>query len=215
MRAVIFDMDGLMIDSERLYFQVEREMAASFGRQVQDKTLRRMMGRNPLECMRIFVEDLGLEISAEEALALRDQRMLQKMSEDLQPMPGLLETIQRLSASLELAIATGAQQMFLDLVVDQLQIRPFFAVLQSSDNITEGKPHPEIYQQVAAQLQLPESQCVVLEDSSNGALAAKRAGCYVIAVPNEYSQGEDFHFVDALVADLHEAGQHILQLPQT
>ena len=77
-KALIFDMDGLMIDSERLYWEVERALARSYRKEVRDETLWKMMGRRPIEGLRIFVEDIGLPISAEEALAFRDVRMREK-----------------------------------------------------------------------------------------------------------------------------------------
>ncbi len=204
-KALIFDMDGLMVDTERLYFAAEKDMARSFGREVSEETLRRMMGRKPLESLILFSQELGLEASAEELFALRTKLMRQKIARDLRPMPGLYTIVSIFSRRLKLAIATGAQQEFLDLIIDQLSLRSKFAVLQASDEVNQGKPHPEIYRLTCAKLGFAPAECVVLEDSANGVIAGRRAGCYVIAVPSLYSQGGDFSQAQAIAPDLFSA----------
>lgn len=211
-KALILDMDGLLIDSERLYFQTEREMARKFNRTVEDKTLWKMMGRNPIESMEIFVREVGLSLSPEEALGRRNLIMRNKLKTDLKPMPGLHHILDAFSGRLKMAVCTGAQKEFLDIVVDQLGIRNRFDVLQSSEEIRRGKPHPEIYLKTCRKLKLSPEDCAVLEDSSNGALAGKRAGCYVIVVPSEYTRGQDFHFADFVAEDLVQAEMHITAL---
>ena len=210
--ALIFDMDGLMIDSERLYWQVERALARSFQKEVRDETLWKMMGRRPIEGLRIFVEDVGLPISAEEALAFRDARMREKYRDESEAMPGLFHILDTFYGKLKLAVCTGAQREFMEIVMDRLEIRAKFALLQASDEIKKGKPDPEIYLRTCAKLGLEPGQCIVLEDSSNGALAGKKAGCYTIGVPSDYSRGQDFSFVDFIASGLPEAERHILTL---
>lgn len=213
MRAVIFDMDGLMIDSERLYFQAERDLANRFGREVREETLWRMMGRNPQESLAVFVKETDLPIDILEALRMRNEIMREKLKRDLQPMPGLEYIIAEFYGRLKLAVCTGAQKEFLDLVVDRLNIRNRFDVLQHSDAVGRGKPHPEIYLTTCRKLRLKPGSCIVLEDSSNGARAGKAAGCYVIAVPSEYTRRQDFSCADRIVKDLFAAADHILSLP--
>ena len=208
-KALIFDMDGLMIDSERLYFQSEREMAKQFNKTVTDKTLWKMMGRSPIESLKIFVEDLKLPISAQEALIQRNSVMRSKLKTELETMPGLNHIIDKFFGKLRLAVCTGAQKEFLDIAVDKLKIRDQFDLLQTSDGINIGKPDPEIYLTTCSRLKLKPEECFVLEDSSNGALAGKRAGCYVIAVPSEYTYGQDFSFVDFTATDLFQAAVHV------
>jgi len=211
-KALIFDMDGLMIDSERLYFQTEKEIAAQFGKKAKEETFGKMMGRNPLESMNIFKEDLDIPLPAEELLEMRTTIMREKLKTDLVPMPGLMKIIESFSNKLKMAITTGAQKEFLDIVVDILGLRDKFQVLQPSDEIVKGKPHPEIYLVTCTKLQLKPGECVVLEDSFNGVLAAKKAGCYVIAVPSEYTKEHDFTPADFIAKNLFVAEKHINDL---
>ncbi len=210
--ALIFDMDGLMIDSERLYWAVEKGIARQFGKDVSQETLWKMMGRRPIEGMRIFVQDLELPMTAERALEMRDELMLDKYRDESDPMPGLIHILQAFHRRLKLAVCTGAQRKFMEIVVDRLKIRDRFDVLQASDEIRKGKPHPEIYRVTCEKLGVAPRQAIVLEDSSNGSIAANRAGCYTIAVPSEYSRGQDFSCADFIAADLFEAERHISAL---
>jgi HAD superfamily hydrolase (TIGR01509 family) len=211
-QALIFDMDGLMIDSERLYFEAEREIAAAHGKVVEDATLWKMMGRKPLESMRLFVEELGIRQRAEDLLRRRDGLMREKLARDLKPMPGLEHILERFHAKLRLAVATGAQREFLDITLDSLKIREKFDVLQTSDGIARGKPDPEIYLAACEKLGLAPAACVVLEDAENGVRAGRAAGCHVIAVPSEYSRAHDFSDAHFIAPDLFKAADHVAAL---
>ncbi len=208
-KAIIFDMDGLMIDSERLYFDVERALARNYGKEVSDETLMKMMGRSPLEAMSIYAMDLGFDISSEELLRLRNDMFVDRLRNEVSAMKGLYEMLNRFEGKLKMAIATGSPEEFLRIVMDKLKIEKYFDVLQPSDEIKEGKPNPEIYLKAAEKLKVLPSECIVLEDSCNGALAGKRAGCYTIAVPSEYTCKQDFSFVDYIARDLYDAAEHI------
>jgi len=208
-KALIFDMDGLMIDSERLYFQVEGEISALYGKNVNKKTLWKMMGRKSIESIRIFVTELNLPEKPEKILEMRDKMMKEKLRTDLEPMPGVFDLIHSFYKCLKLAIATGATQEFLDIVLDKLGIRERFSVLQASDEIIRGKPDPEIYLKTCEKLTLKPAECIVLEDSGNGVRAGKSAGCYTIAVPSEYTEGQDFGWADFVADNLLVAKNHI------
>jgi HAD superfamily hydrolase (TIGR01509 family) len=212
MKAIIFDMDGLLIDSERLYLDAQEEIAGKFNKTFTNETTWKMMGRRPIEGITIFVEELGIPAAPEEILAMRNELMLQKLKHDLAPMPGLHHIIDTFYGKLQLAIATGAQKEFLDIAVDTLGIREKFAVLQDSDEIKQGKPHPEIYLTTCEKLDLQPGNCVVLEDSANGATAGKRAGCFVIAVPSQHTKEQDFSMADMIAPDLFAAARHIAAL---
>ena len=209
MNAIIFDMDGLMVDSERVYRQVQHEIAKQFNKTMTEDLRRQMMGRKPQESLRIFVRELDIPMAAEDVLEMRNTIMREKYKNEMDAMPGLFHIIDSFYGKLKLAVATGAQQEFLDIVVDKFNIRNKFAVLQSSDDIHTGKPDPEIYLNTCKKLGLPPETCFVLEDSLNGVLAGKSAGCYVIAVPAVYDTETDFSVADFTATDLFAAERHI------
>ncbi|WP_010247259.1 HAD family hydrolase [Acetivibrio cellulolyticus] len=209
MKAIIFDMDGLMIDTETLYYETDREIAQSFGKVVSDETLWKMMGRKPMDSYRIYCDDLGLDMPIEGLLKIRYDSVEKKMLNDIKPMPGLLSILGEFRGKLKLAIATGSPNKFMELALNKLSLNQYFDVTQPSDEIKNGKPHPEIYLKVIEKLNLNPEDCIVIEDSSNGARAGKSAGCYTIAVPSEYTYMQDFSFVNYVASDLDKAKEHI------
>lgn len=209
MKAILFDMDGLMVDTERLYIETESAIAESFGKKLTEETIWKMMGKKAVEAIGIYISDLGINMPVEEMIGIRDNLFEEKLRNELVPMPGLFEIVNEYRGTLQLAIATGSPRKFLNIVLDKLEIREHFQALQTADEISNGKPDPEIYIKTAEKLGIPPEECIVLEDSQNGALAGKRAGCYTIAIPSEYTCKQDFSFVDYQARDLHDAQRHI------
>src|ERR1700709_559384 len=116
MDAVIFDMDGLMIDSEGIYWAVARQMAREFGKEVSDQTLGRMMGGAPLEDVELYARELGLIRPAEQLMRERDERVLEIFKQGIEPMPGLLQVIEELRPRFKMAVATSARMSFVDII---------------------------------------------------------------------------------------------------
>ncbi|HWE02051.1 MAG TPA: HAD family phosphatase [Tepidisphaeraceae bacterium] len=209
MQAVIFDMDGLMIDSEGIYWAVARQMAREFGKEVSDDTLGRMMGRAPLESVELYARELGLNRPPEQLMRERDQRVLEIFQGGIEPMPGLMQVVEDLRPRFKMAVATSARLSFVNIIFGGLGIHRFFDIIQTSDDIHRGKPDPEIYLLAMSKLGVGPQDCFVLEDSSNGSLAGKRAGAYSIAVPSQYTRKQDFSFADYVARDLLDANAHI------
>jgi len=211
MRAIVFDMDGLLIDSEKVYWQVGHQMAREFGKELSDLTLGKMMGRSPLKSVEIYAQDLGLTQSPHELLEMREARVKQVFEKGVDPMPGMFEVLDRFKPRYSLAIATSAPMYLVDIILRVLDMRRYFTAIQTSDDVTNGKPDPEIYLKAMGRLGVPPADCVVLEDSSNGSLAGKRSGAYTIAVPSQYTRNQDFSFVDYVATNLLDAARHIAQ----
>ncbi|HSU65975.1 MAG TPA: HAD family phosphatase [Tepidisphaeraceae bacterium] len=211
MRAVVFDMDGLMIDSEKVYWSVGRAIAREHGKEVSDLTLGKMMGRSPIKSVEIYIEDLGLNLSPAELLEYREKRVKEELKKGVDPMPGLFDVLKELKRSYKLGIATSAPMYLVDIIFEKLGMRPYFDAIQTSDDVIHGKPDPEIYLKAMGRLGVQPPESFVLEDSSNGARAGKRSGAYTIAVPSQYTRDQDFSFVDYVATDLRDAARHIEQ----
>jgi len=212
MQAVIFDMDGLMIDSEGIYWAVVREMARERGKSVSDETLGRMMGRAPIESVELFVREVGLTEAPADVSAERDARVLDIIRRGIEPMPGLIQVLEDFRGRFKMAVATSARRSFVDIIFAPIGLHRFFDVIQTSDDITRGKPDPEIYLLAMGKLGIQPQLCFVLEDSSNGSLAGVRAGAHTIAVPSQYARSQDFSFVNYVAVDLLDAHRHIQQV---
>jgi len=212
-QVIIFDLDGLLIDSEVIYHRVSHELAGLLGREHRDEISARQMGRTPLESMVILREELGIEsYSAQDLVDKRNQMMIREFRRELKPMPGALEILRRFHTHKRLAIGTGSPYLLANEALELLGLRDYFDLIVTSDQITKGKPDPEIYLRVANSLKVEPEYCIVLEDSSNGARSGCLAGCYVIAIPNVHTQQQDFTCVQARAANLYEASEMIARL---
>ena len=205
-KAILFDLDGLLIDSERIYRKISYEMADAFGKTLHDGIWAMQMGRSPLESLTIFRHELGITShSAQELADLRKELLIAGFSKELELLPGALDIIHSFYGRLGMAIATGSPRDLMDVALSKVGLNGYFDVLMPSDDIRRSKPDPEIYQRTVETLAFQPDECIVLEDSTNGALAGHHAGCYVIAVPSEFTRDQDFSFADQIAGDLFEA----------
>jgi HAD superfamily hydrolase (TIGR01509 family) len=204
--AIVFDMDGVMVDTEPLYWQVARQMAERRGARVSDDTLRSMMGRSRLEAIGIFARACGIVSEAPEALLREREDLLAELyAGGVSAMPGLHAMLQRFRGRVKLGVATSSARRFTNILLPGIGVDCFLDVIQPGDRIVHGKPDPEIYLKTMAQLGVESQQTVVIEDSFAGAIAAKRAGAIVIAAPTQLTADQDFSFADARVGSLFEA----------
>jgi HAD superfamily hydrolase (TIGR01509 family) len=211
--ALIFDLDGLLIDSETIYRKISYRMADELGKELNDGIWAKQMGRSPIESLGIFRNELGITAyTAQELVDMRNELLLSAYRDELLVMPGAREIIAAFEGKMRMAIATGSPRMLMEVALEKLGLGGFFEFVLPSDEIGAGKPDPEIYLRTADALSLDPAACIVLEDSSNGALAGHRAGCFVIAVPSVYTLDQDFSFADRVAGDLFEAIQVIENL---
>ncbi|MCX7881684.1 MAG: HAD family phosphatase [Brevinematales bacterium] len=210
-KGVIFDMDGLMVDTEVFYFQVERDIGKKYGKDVEESLLHRMMGQKPLDSMKMFVNELGIDEDPAVLLAERDERILEAIRSQLTPMPGLFELLEALRPVAKLGIGTGNTWKMVDEVLCVLGLRGVFDFIQTSDTVKVGKPSPEIFEKACDGLGLEVSRVAVLEDSANGIRAAWAAGCLPLAVPNRYTRAQDFSLAHRVFSSLFEAKEFLLE----
>ncbi|MEV5831615.1 HAD family phosphatase [Spirillospora sp. NPDC052242] len=181
--AVLFDMDGLLIDSERLWLEVESEVMASLGATWSAEHQEKLVGGSLDVGVAYMLEVSGADASPEEV----GRRMLDGMHERLSAcapmMPGAKELLAELrTAGVATALVSSSYRRLIEPVLDAVG-REHFALSVAGDEVAHTKPHPEPYLTAAARLGADPSRCVVLEDSPNGVAAGEAAGCAVVAVP--------------------------------
>ena len=186
--ALLFDMDGLMVDTERLYIHANEIIARQYRKEVTHVTIAKMMGRGTMESLRIYIDDLGIDADPADLAVRRHSFMLDLIASDLIAMPGLREILAFARPIFRLGVVTGSATSLMNEILGRLQLQDSFELTQSCDQIQFGKPNPEVYLRACARLGLRPQQCIVLEDSANGVRAGVAAGCYTIAVPNEYTR---------------------------
>lgn len=211
-KAVIFDMDGLMVDTEPLYSKAMSEVAAKRGKCFTLEIKQKLMGRLAIDSLTIFREQLGLNESPQELLAEREEIYGKLLSQNVSPMPGLFKLLELLNKlKIRKAIASSSKRKWIDLIINKLGIIEQFEIIVSGEEIKQGKPHPEIYLLVAQKLNLNPEECLVLEDAISGVSAAKSAKMKCIAVPNQFTQGVDFSLTDLVVNSLEEIDEPLLK----
>jgi HAD superfamily hydrolase (TIGR01509 family) len=199
--AVVFDLDGLMFNTEELYQEVGAELLRRRGYDFTQELLDRMMGRPSHIALQIMIDTHTLKATVEELLAETDEIFPEILRTRLAPMPGLAELLDALEKrQIPKGIATSSRRSFVEHVLGAFNYQPRFWPILTSEDITHGKPHPEIYLKAAARLNVRPSEMLVLEDSQNGCRAAVAAGAITVAVPGAHSRQHDFTGA-ALVAD--------------
>lgn len=203
--AVIFDLDGLLIDSEPLQFTAWYEYLETLGHTLTGDVLAKMLGRRLIDSSRIVVDEFGLEITAEQVAEERDRHFLSMVPGNIGPQPGAIELVETLhSRGIPMALATSGHRLYVDLALESASIPRLFAVEVTGDLVTHGKPHPETFLKAASLLDLAPERCLVLEDAPNGVLAAVAAGTRCIAIPNHGTSHDDLAGADAILDSLDE-----------
>lgn len=182
-KAVVFDMDGVLIDSEPVWERVRRKFVADRGGQWPDDAQDRMMGMSTAEWSAYLSADFGLRLPAPRVAELVIAAMAAEYQAHLPLLPGAVDAVRELSARYPLAVASSAPRSLIEAVLDASGLRPAFAAAVSSEEVDRGKPAPDVYLEATARLGVPASACAAVEDSSNGLRSAAAAGLAVIAVP--------------------------------
>lgn len=199
-RAVIFDMDGVMIDSEPLWEKTERILLSRKGIEYNPTYRDKIVGLNQNDSGNLLRETFNLLETVEEIITGRIEILLGLYEKELELVPGLLPLLKELRKSgFLLALASSSPFRVINFVLDRFSLREFFSVVVSGDTMPFGKPHPDIYLHTANNLGVEPRECVVIEDSINGVKSAKRAGMICIAVPDKRLERKEFQIADVVV----------------
>jgi len=181
--AVVFDLDGVLIDSEPVWEQVRRGLVTERGGRWAADAQQRLMGMSTPEWARYLSEDLGVGLPPGEVAALVTERMAARYREHIPLLPGAAGAVRRLAARWPLGLASSAPAVLIETVLQAAGLRPDFQVTMSTEQVPHGKPAPDIYLAVAGRLGVQPSDAAAVEDSSNGLRSAAAAGLHVIAIP--------------------------------
>jgi HAD superfamily hydrolase (TIGR01509 family) len=184
--AVVFDLDGVLLDSEQLWDETREQLAKERGGRWHDRAQRDMMGMSSREWSRYMHETIGLPESPEDINREVVERLAAAYREQLPVIPGAREAVERLAARWPLGLASSSNRELIDLALELLGVRRLFKATVSSEEVARGKPAPDVYLEAARRLGVDPAHTAAMEDSHNGILAAKAAGMRVIAIPNRH-----------------------------
>jgi HAD superfamily hydrolase (TIGR01509 family) len=207
---VVFDLDGVLVDSEPTHERANAEYLAGFGTTLDPWLSEAMMGRRVRDLTDAVAPLVGLP--PEETFAGRE-RVFWRLLEagELRPMPGVRRSLDRLAAAgLPLAVASSGTRAYVEHALDRLRLRHAFAAVVSGEEVANGKPDPEIYLQAAERLGAEPAACMAVEDAPHGIAAARAAGMRVVAVPHAMTAALDLGAADVVVGDLDAATDWIL-----
>jgi HAD superfamily hydrolase (TIGR01509 family) len=184
--AVVFDLDGLLLDTERLWDEVREELARERGGQWSDRAQADMMGMSSPEWSRYMHDVVGLAESPDEIAEEVVRRMEARYRERLPLIAGAREAVERLAARWPLGLASSSNRPLIDLALELGGLTPFFAVTVSSEEVGRGKPAPDVYLEAVRRLGVEPARAAAVEDSANGLRSAHAAGLRVVAIPNAH-----------------------------
>jgi HAD superfamily hydrolase (TIGR01509 family) len=184
--AVVFDLDGVLLDSEQVWDSAREQLAKERGGRWHDRAQRDMMGMSSPEWSRYMHETIGLPEPPEQINREVVERLIASYRDHLPAIPGAREAVQRLAARWPLGLASSSNRELIDLALELLGVRDLFKATVSSEEVAHGKPAPDVYLEAARRLGVDPTRTAAIEDSRNGILSAKAAGMRVIAIPNPH-----------------------------
>ena len=209
--AVVFDLDGVLVDSEQVWDEVREALAHERGGRWHEGAQRDMMGMSSGEWSRYMHDRIGLSESPEEINRLVVERMLERYAAGPPWLPGAVETVRRLAADFVLGLASSSNRKLIDRVLEAGGIADCFRATVSSEEVAAGKPAPDVYLEVARRLGADPHECTAIEDSHNGIRSAKAAGMRCVAIPNaHFPPGDAVAEADAVVESLSEVTPEVL-----
>jgi HAD superfamily hydrolase (TIGR01509 family) len=204
-QAIIFDMDGLMVDSEPIARRGWEIVLAKYGRELDQHTYERMVGRRLEESAAIIIETYKLPLSRDNLAQIKEDEMVRLWAEGLPVMPGLHQLVACLNEqSIPWGVATSSRRHYALKVLAQLGLSDTCQAVAAGNEVQRGKPAPDIYLLAAERMNIDPQYCLALEDSVPGGNAAIAAGMTLAAVPNGHTSPADFPFADYIFGSLHD-----------
>ena len=182
--AVIFDLDGVILDSEERWVQAKKELVEETGGHWKPEAAHAMLGMSSPEWSRYLHDELGVPLSPEAINEAVVARMVEGYRRDLPLIDGSVEAVRRLAERWPLGLATSANREVIEVVLEAAGLVSAFAATVSSEEVGRGKPAPDVYLEAAARLNVAPGAAAAIEDSTSGLLAAHAAGMAVVAIPN-------------------------------
>lgn len=201
--AVLFDMDGLLVDSEPHALATWREVMARRGVQLDQATIDAMLGLRLANTSRMLLDRFNLPGDPEALGAEKSRLQLERLDGNVPAMPGVVDLIDAVDArGLKRALASSGTRRYIEAVLRSVGLAARFTTVVTGDDVSNGKPAPDAFLLAARRLNVSAEACLVLEDAPNGVAAAKAAGMRCVAIPNRFTQSLDLSAADHILPSL-------------
>ncbi|MBW6410645.1 HAD family hydrolase [Clostridium weizhouense] len=202
-KAIIFDMDGVIVDSERIYFGIERDVFSHFKIKISKEEHEGFVGSSLENMWDKIIKDKSLKICPKDTVNYHKQYVMKHMEGlELVPIKNVKEFINDIKEkNIKIALASSSTKALINLILNKLEIRNLFDVIVSGEEVKQSKPNPEIFLKAAKFLNVDPSDCIVIEDSSNGVRAAKKAGMKCIGFLNPGSGNQCLEEADIIISE--------------
>lgn len=203
-KAIIWDMDGVLIDSESHYLKREKEFLEKLGVKTSDNVLKNYMGVPFSKYFPLLAKEYGSKMSLDKAQEKYHEFIEELYSNHVELTPHIMEVFDKLSSEYSFALATSTTKKLTDVILNKFSILKYFQVRVHGDEVQNGKPNPEIFLKSCAKLEINPEEAIIVEDSLNGIKAGKAAGIKVIALKSIHNKFMDFSLADFVITDLRE-----------
>ncbi|KPK13272.1 MAG: hypothetical protein AMJ56_02680 [Anaerolineae bacterium SG8_19] len=212
-QAIIFDMDGLMVDTEPLARRSWEMVLNEFGQHLDELAFHQMIGLRRLDGARLVLKKLDLDLSPDELLERKEKYLAKILAGGIPIMPGLERLVEELKQrDIPWAVATSSPISYADLIIRDLGLAMDCQAIASGDEVQHGKPAPDVYLLASERLAVSPENCLALEDSIPGVKAALAAGMLTVAVPNDHTDADAFSLADYVFPSLNEVADGIDRL---
>lgn len=209
-KAVIFDLDGVLVDTEALSREANRKVMKEYGTELTQEEKRKAIGRPDLEIFRDALEARGLDLKPEELTREKDRIYLELIKGRVRPLPGAREILERLKEKgIPFAIASSGTPAKIRGSLTETGLIGLINTIVSANDISRGKPYPDIFLKAAEKLGMEPGDCLVVEDAEAGIEAAKAAGMRCIALKSPNTFGQDFSKADMILDSLKEVEEEL------
>ena len=201
-KAVIFDLDGVIVESEHIHIEAEKQTMLKHGVHITSEELHKYTGTTAKHMFTELIGKYKLNTTFEKTFSEKEEILFKLLKEDTRPTKGIIKLLQKLKQrNIKLAIASSSHRRLINFVLERLNIEASFDSIIGAEDITHSKPNPEIFLKTAEKLVVSPAECCVVEDAALGVEAAKRAGMKCIGYRNPNSGDQDLSKADIAIDD--------------